>query len=92
MPFRGCASEPTASRWPSICYFVARRIGKPITALEAVARQAIPAYPWPGNLRELCNVIERAVIFASGRTIALSDLPVMFSRSGRANSTASPFT
>jgi NtrC-family two-component system response regulator AlgB len=37
------------------------------------------AYPWPGNLRELRNVIERAVILAPGDTIELADLPEEFS-------------
>ncbi len=32
-------------------------------------------YPWPGNLRELRNVIERAVILAPGDKIDLNDLP-----------------
>jgi two-component system, NtrC family, response regulator AlgB len=55
--------------------FFARHIGKKIAGLSAEARQAVLSYAWPGNLRELRNAIERAVIFASGRTIALSDLP-----------------
>ena len=33
------------------------------------------SYGWPGNLRELRNAIERAVIFAAGPLVALSDLP-----------------
>jgi NtrC-family two-component system response regulator AlgB len=36
---------------------------------------AMQRYPWPGNLRELRNVIERAVILAPGSMIGLSDLP-----------------
>jgi NtrC-family two-component system response regulator AlgB len=32
-------------------------------------------YAWPGNLRELRNVIERAVILAPGEKIDLNDLP-----------------
>jgi len=39
----------------------------------AVAR--LRSYPWPGNLRELRNAIERAVILARGETIEDSDLP-----------------
>ncbi|OHE89252.1 MAG: hypothetical protein A3G75_16620 [Verrucomicrobia bacterium RIFCSPLOWO2_12_FULL_64_8] len=37
------------------------------------------AYPWPGNLRELRNVIERAVILTNGDTLTLADLPEEFS-------------
>ncbi len=36
-------------------------------------------YPWPGNIRELENVIERALILAQGEEITLSDLPPIFS-------------
>ena len=33
------------------------------------------AYHWPGNIRELCNVIERAIPFTDGKVIALGALP-----------------
>ena len=36
-------------------------------------------YPWPGNLRELRNVIERAVILAGTEELDLPDLPEKFS-------------
>jgi NtrC-family two-component system response regulator AlgB len=44
---------------------------------------AFAAYAWPGNLRELRNVIERAVILAPGETIELADLPEEFSSQHR---------
>jgi len=34
-------------------------------------------YPWPGNVRELRNVLERAALLCSGRTIRAADLGVM---------------
>jgi DNA-binding NtrC family response regulator len=40
---------------------------------EAMA--ALEAYPWPGNIRELQNVVERAVLLGKGELIAPSDLP-----------------
>jgi DNA-binding NtrC family response regulator len=41
------------------------------------ALAALQAYSWPGNIRELRNVIERAVLLATGGTIRASDLPVL---------------
>jgi two-component system, NtrC family, response regulator AlgB len=55
--------------------FFARQIGKKIEGLTPEAHQALLSYAWPGNLRELRNAIERAVIFAAGPRVALSDLP-----------------
>jgi two-component system, NtrC family, response regulator AlgB len=53
---------------------------KNITGLSAQVEQAFLHYDWPGNLRELRNVIERAVILAEGPEIQLLDLPEEFSR------------
>jgi Nif-specific regulatory protein len=39
------------------------------------ALEAMQAYNWPGNVRQLENVVERAVIMGSGKIIQLSDLP-----------------
>jgi formate hydrogenlyase transcriptional activator len=46
-------------------YFIdryARKAGKPITTVEKRTLQVLQSYPWPGNIRELQNVIERSVI------------------------------
>lgn len=43
-----------------------RRIGKTIDAIPAETMSALTRYPWPGNIRELQNVIERAVILTNG--------------------------
>jgi two-component system response regulator HydG len=40
--------------------------------------KALMAYQWPGNVRQLRNVIESAVVLAKGGIIALSDLPEEF--------------
>jgi two-component system, NtrC family, response regulator AlgB len=54
--------------------FFSRRSGKPAFSFSPEAMQAIRAYSWPGNLRELRNVIERAVILAESDRIEPSDL------------------
>jgi NtrC-family two-component system response regulator AlgB len=58
-------------------FFVAR-LGKKITGFSPAVSEAFTRYPWPGNLRELRNVIERAVILSAGDRIELSDLPETF--------------
>jgi NtrC-family two-component system response regulator AlgB len=55
--------------------FFAGRIGKRIIGFAPAVLAAFSAYAWPGNLRELRNVVERAVILAPGDTIELADLP-----------------
>jgi DNA-binding NtrC family response regulator len=52
-----------------------RQMNKRITGITNGVMRALLNYPWRGNVRELENVIERAVIFAEGREITLEDLP-----------------
>ena len=59
----------------SYLHFFARQCGKPIRGFSRSAEQALRSYSWPGNLRELRNVIERAVILAGTQEVDLSDLP-----------------
>jgi len=58
--------------------YFATRSGKPDLVFSAEVHEAFAKYHWPGNLRELRNVIERAVILAPGNQIELSDLPEEF--------------
>ena len=60
----------------------ARRIGKTVTHLDEDAVEALTAHDWPGNIRELENVIERAVVLADGPAITRADLPVEVCRPG----------
>jgi DNA-binding NtrC family response regulator len=58
-------------------YFIAKfnaRLKKTIEGVDADAMDRLTAYTWPGNIRELENVIERAVLFADGARIRLEDL------------------
>jgi two-component system response regulator PilR (NtrC family) len=50
-------------------------LGKEVRGLEADAIRALEAYRFPGNVRELENMMERAVALASGGAIGLGDLP-----------------
>jgi formate hydrogenlyase transcriptional activator len=53
-------------------YFVqqfARRMSKRITSIPSETMQALSRYHWPGNIRELQNFIERAVILTAGHTL-----------------------
>ena len=45
----------------------ARRMGRRIETIPTEVMEALVRYPWPGNIRELQNVIERAVILSPGR-------------------------
>ena len=47
----------------------AERMKKPITTIPSDAMDALVQYEWPGNIRELQNVIERAVILSSGTVL-----------------------
>jgi formate hydrogenlyase transcriptional activator len=60
-------------------YFVqkhAQRMGRAIDNIPTSAMEALTRYDWPGNIRELQNVLERSVILTHGNTlhIAMSDL------------------
>jgi two-component system, NtrC family, response regulator AtoC len=46
----------------------------PVHFTEA-ARRVLAAYTWPGNLRELRNAVERAMVFSRGNELQLEDLP-----------------
>jgi NtrC-family two-component system response regulator AlgB len=47
-----------------------------VKGFTPAAEELLRRYPWPGNLRELNNTIERAVILASGPRIDVSDFPL----------------
>jgi DNA-binding NtrC family response regulator len=58
---------------------LAARNGRPIHRIAPEALRALRAYNWPGNIRELRNVLERAVALCPGTEIQLPDLPGVLS-------------
>jgi two-component system response regulator AtoC len=61
-----------------IKYFVrhfSQRFAKKISNLDQAAGAVLRAYAYPGNVRELRNIIERAVALAEGETLTVADLP-----------------
>lgn len=53
----------------------ARELGKQLTGFAPDAADALARYPYPGNVRELRNIVERAAVLARRPTIMLDDLP-----------------
>ncbi len=52
-----------------------RENNKPIPQLEPEVMEALVGYDWPGNIRELANVIERAVVLSPSGVISMKHLP-----------------
>ena len=58
-------------------HFLARfagKHGKPLQGFDDAAGEALVNYDWPGNIRELAHVIERAVLLGNGKRIGTGDL------------------
>jgi two-component system response regulator HydG len=53
-----------------------KRNKKPAKNFRPRAIKSMVSYPWPGNVREMVNTVERAVILARGEYIELEDLPL----------------
>jgi formate hydrogenlyase transcriptional activator len=49
----------------------ARNLGKKIDGISAAAKERLTSYSWPGNIRELQNLIERALILCNGPILEL---------------------
>jgi formate hydrogenlyase transcriptional activator len=84
--------ERVADIPPLARHFVAhyaRRMGRAVPSIPADALEALLRWRWPGNIRELQNVIERAVILTSGGSLVL---PPLGRRTTDAPKPASTFT
>ncbi|MFO0561852.1 MAG: sigma-54 dependent transcriptional regulator [Polyangiales bacterium] len=66
----------------------ATRLKRGSMKLSPEALEAMVNYPWPGNIRELENVVERTVLLTDGDTIRPKDLPLELQRGERAESSA----
>jgi DNA-binding NtrC family response regulator len=56
-------------------------LGRQITKVPQSVMDALQHHAWPGNIRELENVVERAMIASTGDTLQL-DQPLEFNRAG----------
>jgi formate hydrogenlyase transcriptional activator len=77
VPLRVPALRERASDIPLLVMFFtqrfAKKMGKQITRISDEAMRRLTGYTWPGNIRELQNVIERAVILSSGKMLVLAE-------------------
>ena len=55
--------------------FFARKFGNSAKLVSNETMQRLASYAWPGNIRELQNVLERAIVLNTGRVIEQVDLP-----------------
>ena len=51
------------------------RLGKSVRRVDPEALAALLEHPWPGNIRELENMMERSILLAESEVIGLADLP-----------------
>ena len=63
-----------------------RRLGKAIDTIPSESMTALVQYPWPGNIRELQNVIERAVILTTGTVLRVQSDQLQTAGRAAANS------
>jgi transcriptional regulator with GAF, ATPase, and Fis domain len=79
---------------PLLAYHFLGRYGRnrerPLEGIETDALAALEAYPWPGNIRELQNTIERACVLADGPHLQRRDLPEHVRGRGRIAPVAAP--
>jgi DNA-binding NtrC family response regulator len=68
-------------------YFSQKYIKKNLKGFTAEAEKRLHDYNWPGNIRELKNVIERCVVLENSETIGSEHLPLELSGSGESSST-----
>jgi formate hydrogenlyase transcriptional activator len=77
VPLRVPALRERASDIPLLATFFAqkftKKMGRKVARISDETMGRLVSYPWPGNIRELQNVIERAVILSPGDTLVLGE-------------------
>lgn len=63
--------------------------GSSVTGIEPAAMKALEDYAWPGNVRQLRNVMEKMVVLAAGTKLTVDDLPVEITTSQLPNTPTS---
>lgn len=91
-----CSLVPLRFRKEDIPVLIERLAGEQPAAIRRESGTRIPEpvlkalleYRWPGNIRELRNVLERLTVLASGREMTVDDLPASFRDPGRVGARA----
>jgi DNA-binding NtrC family response regulator len=63
-----------------------KKLGKAVVRIEAAAIECLLRYAWPGNIRELENVMERAILFSENGVVTSDELPDQIRRLGEQTS------
>lgn len=71
--------ERTEDIEPLLMFYIedlSRKLNKPAPALEKSVVQALKEYSFPGNVRELKNMTERAIILSNNKVLSIDDFPL----------------
>jgi len=74
LPLRERPEDIPTLIWHIVNEF-ARELRRPITAVDSDSVQRLRNYTWPGNVRQLRNVVRTMMIFGSGQVLSLDDAP-----------------
>jgi len=69
--------ERTEDILPLVTHFIRvfnRTLGRSVEAISASAQSSLLSYAWPGNIREVENVVERAVLLSRGSVLEIEDV------------------